>query len=419
MITWSSLAAMAMRRGGGRLPRSSATIRRNSLAAPAVLAALTACGGMTPPSSVCRLPPAGAASCSRQPAASCQLPSSAPWRNITPSGVTMTAENHVFCQGLAIDPERPATIYLCVCTYDVTKGGLYKTTDGGSTWRKIGPLDEPIHVAIDPHDTNRLYCVDGVRGATPGFWTSSDGGETWTMPQGFATAADDPRIGTRDLYSIAVDPADFRHVLVSFHSPWRGSDNCGILESRDGGGAWIAHAPPSGSARGYGMAIFFLYDRGTRQGDSRTWLFTAQAGGFYRTTDGGAIWSQVYERQMAHGGNQLYRTRAGVLYSGGYQYPVRSTDNGASWQQVKTGLVYSWYMGICGDGKTLYTACSNKNEPFFTSPESDGLTWTPYAGGAQRFSSEPFEMAFDRKNRIMYSASWSDGLWALKPTPSR
>ena len=335
------------------------------------------------------------------------------WKNITPAGVTMTADNHVFCQGMAIDPAHPSTLYLCVCAYEVSKGGLYKTTDGGSTWAKIGNLDEPIHLVVDPHDTNHLYCVDGVRGATQGFWTSTDGGKSWTLPPGFESATSKP-VGTRDLYSIAVDPSDFKHVLVSFHSPWGGSNNCGILESEDGGQKWIVRQPPSGSANGYGMAVFFLFDPVTGQGNKDTWLFTTQAGGFYRTTDRGVTWSQVYKLQMTHGGDQLYRTKTGILYAGAYQYPVRSADNGASWQPLTKGLVYSWYIGICGDGKHLYTACTNSKEPFFTSPENDGLTWTAYRGGAQRFSAAPFEMHFDAANRIMYSASWSDGLLALK-----
>jgi hypothetical protein len=340
------------------------------------------------------------------------------WKNITPGGVTMTADNHVFCQGATLDPTHPYTIYLCVCAYDVTKGGLFKTTDGGSTWAKIGKLDEPLHVAIDRGDSNHLYCVDGVRGATTGFWVSRDGGLTWSMPRGFESVTQKP-VGTRDLYSIAVDPADFKHVLVSFHSPWSNSTNCGVLESKDGGNTWIVHDPPAQSAGGYGMAIFFLYDPATGQGNKDTWLFTAQAGGFFRTTNAGATWSPAYKLQMTHGGNQIYRTRNGTLYAGAYQYPVRSTDNGASWQPLKKGLVYSWYMGICGDGKYLYTACSNPREPFFVSPENDGLTWTPFRGGKQKFSAEPFEMRYDPVNHIMYAASWSEGLLALKVDADR
>ncbi|HEX4611673.1 MAG TPA: sialidase family protein, partial [Urbifossiella sp.] len=175
---------------------------------------------------------------------------------------------------------------------------------------------------------------------------------------------------------------------------------------------WAAHAPPPALKGGYGMAVFFLFDPAKKTGDKDTWLFTAQEGGFFRTTDGGKTWANVYKHSMTHGGNQLYRAKDGALYSGGYQYPARSTDNGASWEQVKTGLPYSWYMGICGDGENIYTASSSKTQPFFVSSEKDGRTWKPL--NDQKFSAVPFEMAFDPVNRILYAASWEEGLLALK-----
>jgi hypothetical protein len=54
--------------------------------------------------------------------------------------------------------------------------------------------------------------------------------------------------------------------------------------------------------------------------------------------------------------------------------------------------------------------------PFQVSPESDGATWTPYPG-AQNFSDGPFEMAFDSVNGILYSGTWTAGMWALKVKP--
>ena len=68
------------------------------------------------------------------------------WKNRTPAGVTMTADNRVFCQGVTVDPAHPGTLYLCVCAYDVPKAGLFKTTDGGATWAKIGKLDAPPYM---------------------------------------------------------------------------------------------------------------------------------------------------------------------------------------------------------------------------------------------------------------------------------
>lgn len=334
------------------------------------------------------------------------------WKNISPAEAPLSFENHVFCQGVTLDTKNPGTIYLCVCAYEVKQAGLFKTLDGGSNWKQIGHLDEPLHLVIDPMDPDHLYCVDGVRGETLGFWESTDGGNHWMQPEGFKAATEKPAgVGTRDLYSIAVDPTDFNHVLVSFHSPWAGK-NCGVLESKDGGKSWLAHDAPSTLKAGYGMAVFFLFDPAKKTGDKDTWLFTAQEGGFFRTTDGGKSWSNVYKNSMTHGGNQLYRAIDGTLYSGGYQYPVRSTDNGASWEQVKTGLPYSWYMGIIGDGKTIYTGSTNKSQPFFMTSETDGRQWVAF--NKQTFSAVPFAMALDSVNRILYSASWEEGLLAVK-----
>src|SRR3954453_16784902 len=85
------------------------------------------------------------------------------WKNITPPTVTTSFKDHVFCQGVTVDPGRPTTLYLCICAYDASKGGLFKTTDSGKTWKKIAHLDEPLHVAVNPDDSKHLYCVDGVR----------------------------------------------------------------------------------------------------------------------------------------------------------------------------------------------------------------------------------------------------------------
>src|SRR5436190_15475935 len=90
------------------------------------------------------------------------------WKNVTPPTVTTSFKDHVFCQGVTVDAKKPTTVYLCICAFDASKGGLFKTTDSGKTWKKIGPLDEPLHVVVDPDDSNHLYCVDGVRGKTLG-----------------------------------------------------------------------------------------------------------------------------------------------------------------------------------------------------------------------------------------------------------
>ena len=90
--------------------------------------------------------------------------------------------------------------------------GIYKTTDGGKTWKNTLFVDEntgAIDVAIDPTDPSVIYAAMWAKdrkawkfdasGATSGIYKSTDGGETWalttTAASGFPTGADVGRIG--------------------------------------------------------------------------------------------------------------------------------------------------------------------------------------------------------------------------------
>jgi len=252
---------------------------------------------------------------------------------------------------------------------------------------------------------------DGVRGATLGFWVSKDGGATWSKPKGWMDVpAANKNMFIEDVYDVAPDPSDFNHVLVSFHQTWGvartdyWNGSAGVLETKDGGDTWIVHDPQPGW--GAGHSVWFL-------DSSTTWLIGTQGKGYWRTTDSGATWTQVTTENMAHGGGQLYRTKAGVLYSTGWDEVMRSMDVGLTWSKVGT---IKFTTGIVGDGNYLYAHGANGMGPFQVSPESDGATWTPYPG-AQSITDGPFEMAFDSVNGIVYSGTWTAGMLALKVKP--
>jgi hypothetical protein len=328
------------------------------------------------------------------------------WKDITPSGLDLKSKsNHSYgANDIQVDPSNPCVLYSAV-----DMRGLFKSASGGSSWSKIGTLDSPVQLRIDPRDSKRLYAVEGARGRAQGFWLSKDGGDTWVQPETFLDLA--KSTATLDTYCVDVDPADFDHVLVGFHGPWVGATDgdAGILESTDGGNSWGVVFQPGWS---HGICAWFM--------DSKTWLLGTEARGYFRTTDSGKTWALVHDVPMTPGGVQVYRSPTGAYYAGAMKYPIRSTDKGATWEVLKAGLPEAEYAGIVGDGERLYTttgcACDGSpfDNPYFTVPEKDAVPWAPYGGAAQKFDNGPRVMAFDGARDVIYSANWDEGVWALR-----
>lgn len=330
------------------------------------------------------------------------------WTDISPPGLHRPygATPPFGCMDIHTLPCAPSTLYL---TTD--SEGMWRSTDGGATWATIGDLPEPVSpgvMEIDPADPMRMYYVGGVRGASLGFWVSSDGGDSWTMPDGFAAQANNSAGGwTNDVYHVAVDPADFDHVLLGFHSGFEFQPDAGVLESTDGGASWTRHDPMPGW--GAGHSVWFV-------GGSQTWLLGTQGDGYWRTADGGGSWTQVLDVDMQHGGVDTYYATTGVLYVGALGQILRSEDDGLTFDLVGPQTSDGYY-SIVGDGQRLYAQSANTGGNttgpigFVVSDEADGTTWTAY--NEQTFSDGPYRMEFDQHHRIMYAASWNEGVLAL------
>jgi hypothetical protein len=312
-------------------------------------------------------------------------------------------------QGMALDPCNPATIYLTVCAAGGNRAypkGVYRSTDAGASWHRILAVDSPNHVRVNPRAPSEIYVSDGVTGGSNGFHRTKDGGATWERITNMCDAVDVAQsCGANDVYDVAVDPADFKHVLISFHSPWNWGDGrgAGVLESKDGGDTWIPHRPFDDW--GYGHSVHFL--------TSHIWLVGTQGNGHYRTTNAGQTWAKVSDANIVHGGSSLYVTGDGVIFSSVSGGIIKSTDNGVSFEMYanNTGSI-----GIGGDGEHLYFGA----DTVLSAPLSDPTAWTLSANAPPpRFGGGPFEMAFDERNGIIYSASNQNGLWAMKVLPGR
>src|SRR6185369_180882 len=111
-----------------------------------------------------------------------------------------------------------------------TGGGIYKSTDGGSTWKQLsGGLPEGIiqaHIAISRSDTKRLLASVATQGKVQ-IYGSSDAGATWTVVTDDKRPAG--RIGGGDLPVPIFDPKNPETVYSVSTVTWK---------SVDGGKTW-------------------------------------------------------------------------------------------------------------------------------------------------------------------------------------
>ncbi|MFI5387478.1 MAG: WD40/YVTN/BNR-like repeat-containing protein, partial [Fimbriimonadales bacterium] len=121
--------------------------------------------------------------------------------------------------------------------------GVYKSMDGGTTWTNMG-LKETMHISrvlIDPNDNNVVYV--GALGRTWGYnkergvYKTTDGGKTWK--QVFAL---DEKTGVADM---TMNPKNPNEILVAMWQHIRkgydftsGGPNGGIYRTTDGGKTW-------------------------------------------------------------------------------------------------------------------------------------------------------------------------------------
>ena len=304
----------------------------------------------------------------------------------------------------------PCNPYLLYVVTDVA--GMWRSNDGGAVWKQISNLPMPLSTGvmqISAANPSVLYYGGGVRGASLGFWISKDGGDTWAQPKGFTDGANNAAGGwTNDVYSVVMDPSDAQHLLLTFHSGFEFKADAGVLESKDGGTSWIRHAPMGGWGAGHGISFL---------GNSTTWLLATQGNGYWRTTNSGGTWTKVSDHNSMHGACIGTYSKAGVLYVGSNNQIMRSTDNGASFTFVGPKFADGFYQ-VIGDGTNLFAQESNTGansvgpQPYITSPDGDGVNWSPY--NTQTFSDGPYRMDIDSVNHIIYSANFNDGVWALK-----
>jgi photosystem II stability/assembly factor-like uncharacterized protein len=287
--------------------------------------------------------------------------------------------------------------------YKLDNGQIYRTTDGATSWIEItGQFPQadyaaglnaalPAKMIIDPADPARLFCVTGL-----GLYLSSDRGDTWQLlgvgygsgavnslamsegdgtpfyatlaqVQGYSSslALQGERSGnwaniilrvSASYYFAAADPGDAATAYIA-------AQTFGVYKTADSGAHWTLKDSGMSNKMIQTLAVS-NFSSGTVYAGARYSPSSTEAGGFYKSIDGGDNWN-IYRAGMTNPNTYTiaqHPTDPNTLYIG--TKPVnakmfKSIDGGSTWNDVHNGLPYNDIRAVAVDPfqpETVYTA---------------------------------------------------------------
>ncbi len=221
------------------------------------------------------------------------------WVNLTDHTLPGSSDS---IGAIAVAPSDPKILYVGTGESDirndmVTGDGVFRSDDAGKTWKAAGLASTHTisALAVDPNDPEVLYAASmgHVFKANPerGVFKSTDGGKTWRKIL-YVNA----KTGAIDL---VMDPGNPRVLYAAMwqarRTPWRlddGGPGSGLYKSLDGGRHWSEISRNPGFPRGILGRIGIT----VAASDPNVLYSIVQAkhgGGVFRSDDGGATWKRV------------------------------------------------------------------------------------------------------------------------------
>jgi len=244
-------------------------------------------------------------------------------------------------------PSQPNLFYI-----GVNNGGVWKTDDYGRTWLPIFdkmPTGSIGDIAVSPSNPKILYVGTGEGLHRPdlsignGIYKSEDGGNTWK------------HIGLNDIQQVGriiVHPTNPLEVFVAgLGHPYGGNDERGVFRSKDGGKTWKKVLFINGNTGAIQVEynpsnpkILFASLWEHREGPWENASFSGKNSGLFKSIDGGETWNQVMKglpgvvEEVGRIGicfapsnpNKMYATVDSKINGGIYS----SKDGGENWYLV-------------------------------------------------------------------------------------
>jgi len=330
-------------------------------------------------------------------------------------------EDTVSVGDIAISQSHPSIIWVgtgeATCRNSVTIGdGVYKSLDGGKTWKNMG-LKDTRHISrivINPGDPNIVYvaAMGHLWGPNKerGIYKSLDGGKTWKKilyineTTGFSDLAIDPS-DTLTLYAAAYDHRRYPYYFYS------GGPGSGLYKTTDGGEHWIRLTEdlPRGIMGRIGIDV-------SRSDPNVVYaLIEYKDGGIWRSEDKGKSWTRTCDNKTFKIVNfrPFYYSQIRIdpsddkliyVFSGGLYV---SRDMGKKFKAISSGTH--------SDHHALWIDPSN---PLHLIDGNDGGIDITYDGGKSWYDiqhmalAEVYQIGFDRrKPYYVYCGLQDNGVW--------
>jgi len=262
------------------------------------------------------------------------------------------------------------------------EGGVYRSTDGGDLWRRLGNglpqgLVGKSDLAVSAADPHRLYVLMEAPEGEGGLYRSDDRGETFRQISTYAPLLDRPFY----YCNIDADPQNADRLYVSATGFWR---------SENGGEAWQRVRTPHGDN----------HDLWIDPADSRL-MVQANDGGANVSRDGGKTWSTQFNQNTA----ELYQVHVDDrfpywLYAGQQDNstirvpslpPYRPATGPSAFWQVVGGCETGPAVPKPGDADIVYANCKGR---FGRYNQRTGQEQQYYVGAANLYGANPKDLTY-------------------------
>ncbi|MBI4407074.1 MAG: hypothetical protein HY565_01080 [Candidatus Kerfeldbacteria bacterium] len=214
--------------------------------------------------------------------------------------------------------------------------GLYRTTNGGDSYKVIAPDNYFLTMVVDPQDFKHLYAGSGDY-----FYDIQVKGKTATV-----TTRDTPGPRTGNITTLAVHPTNSKIVLAGISNGIESPDGSGVYRSTDAGRTW---------KRSKGVPRKGVFSIIYNPNNPQVVYAAAFSGGVYKSDNGGKRFSQIggdalqYTYRLAMSptdpdilvaGSNLFLAGLSTAdqTSGLYGGIFKTTDGGDSWTEITAGI---------------------------------------------------------------------------------